>query len=95
MDPLISAPAEIDGGLHTTPKTTESRRRTRQPNASNMNSNGSERRRALEALELLRCRDPNRARYLHHFDEPGVDLRTVQRLQFTAGLDPPAVGLAY
>ena len=50
-----SAPADR---RRTTPKTTKSRRRTRQPSVSNMNSNGSERRRTLEAPELLRSRDP-------------------------------------
>ena len=50
-----SAPADR---RRTTPKTTKSRRRTRQSSESNMNSNGSERRRTLEAPELLRSRDP-------------------------------------
>jgi len=37
-----------------------------------INSNGSERRRTLEAPELLRSQDPQRARYLQHCDKPEV-----------------------
>ena len=88
-----SAPADR---RRTTPKTTKSRRRTRQPSVSNMNSNGSERRRTLEAPELLRSRDP----------PPGSILAALRRTESSLthgaatpvhcrGMTPPAVGPAY